>query len=262
MNYGLYVSASGVLANTHRQDVFANNLANVETFGFKPDMPSIRQRDAEAVEEQLGPNYANELLDRLGGGVLVGTPRINFDPGALRQTKEPLDVALQQRDQFFAVEVRNPDTGATEVALTRDGRFNRNAAGELVTKSGHRVLDASDRPIVINGNGQASIGRSGEVLVNGDPAGARVQVSRVADLDGLTKRGFGLFAFTGADTRQPIPESDLELETGHVEASGVDPIMAMMDVVAATKAITSNANMIRYHDQILDRAVNTLGRVG
>jgi flagellar basal body rod protein FlgG len=78
----------------------------------------------------------------------------------------------------------------------------------------------------------------------------------------LTKRGQGLFAFKGQDPRQAVPAGELDLDPGYIESSGVDPIMTMMNVVAATKAATSNANMIRYHDQILDRAVNTLGRVG
>ena len=86
MNYGLYLSASGVLTNTYRQDVFANNLANVETPGFKPDLPSIRQRDPEAIEDNLGFQGSNELLDRLGGGVLAGQQRINFNQGTLRPT--------------------------------------------------------------------------------------------------------------------------------------------------------------------------------
>lgn len=261
MNYGLYLSASGVLSNTYRQDVFANNLANVETPGFKPDIPSIRQRDPESVEDQLGMDVSKELLDKLGGGVLAGNQRINFAPGAHRPTGNPLDVALTDKNQFFAVESVDPQSGQTSVSLTRDGRFTLNSARELITQSGKRVLDEADQPIVIEGNGEASIDSIGQVLVNGQPI-ARVQVTNVGDLDQLTKRGQGLFAFKGQDTRQAVPAGEVDLDPGYIESSGVDPIMTMMNVVAATKAATSNANMIRYHDQILDRAVNTLGRVG
>lgn len=260
MNYGLYLSASGVLANTYRQDVFANNLANVETPGFKPDIPSLRQRDSEALEDQLGFDGSNELMDRLGGGVLAAKQRINFAPGALRPTGNPLDVALTDKHQFFAVE--NIDaSGQTSVALTRDGRFTLNSARELITQSGKRVLDSSDQPIVIEGEGVASIDKVGNVTLNGQPI-SQIQVARIDNLDSLTKRGLGMFAFNGQDPRQAVPTEQIDLNQGYVESSGVDPIMAMMNVVAATKAVTGNANMIRYHDQILDRAVNTLGRVG
>jgi len=259
VNYGLYLSASGVLTNTYRQDVFANNLANVETVGFKPDSPSIRQRDPEAVEDQLGVDVSNELMDLLGGGVLAGTQRINFTPGSPQKTGHGLDVALIEKNQFFAIRSLDPDTGETQVRLTRDGRFTRNSADELVTQSGHKVLDASDQPIVVAGRGPATITGEAQIQVNGEIV-AQLQVARVADLDRLTKRGDGQFSFEGQDPRIAVEAPNVR--PGFVESSGVDPIMTMMQVVAATKAVTGNANMIRYHDQLLDRAVNTLGRVG
>jgi len=259
MNYGLYLSASGVLTNTYRQDVFANNLANVETPGFKPDMPSIRQRDPEAIEDNLGFEGSNELLDHLGGGVLAGRQRINFAQGAYRATHNPLDAALTDKNQFFAVQITDSNTGKTQVRLTRDGRFTLNGARELVTQSGKRVLDTSDQPIILDGPGRARIAGNGQVMLNDQPI-AQLQVAKVDNLDGLTKRGQGLFVFEGADPREAVKVPDIK--PGYVEASGVDPITTMMQVVAATKAATGNANMIKYHDQVLDRAVNTLGRVG
>ena len=75
MNYGLYLSASGVLTNLYRQDVFSNNLANVETVGFKQDLPSIRQRAPESIEQQFGSDVSKRLLDKLGGGRLPDRPR-------------------------------------------------------------------------------------------------------------------------------------------------------------------------------------------
>jgi len=260
MNYGLYLSASGVLANTYRQDVFANNLANVETPGFKPDLPSIRQRDPEAIEDNLGFQGSNELLDKLGGGVLAGRERINFNQGTPRQTGNPLDVMLQEKHQFFAVEQIDSTTGQAEVRFTRDGRFTLNSARELITQSGKRVLDMQDRPIVIDGPGQASIAETGHIILNNQPTGQQLQVTRIDNLDGLTKRGQGLFTFQGPDPRQAVESPNIK--SGFIEASGVDPIMTMMQVVAATKSATGNANMIKYHDRTLDQAVNTLGRVG
>ncbi len=261
MNYGLYLSASGVLSNTYRQDVFANNLANVETPGFKPDMPSIRQRDPEAIEDNLGFQGANELLDRLGGGVLAGRQRINFTQGAPRLTNNPLDAALTLKNQFFAIQTIDTDTGETQVRLTRDGRFTMDGnTKELITQSGHRVLNASDQPIVLDGEGVASISENGQILLNGQPTGQQLQISQVNNLDSLTKLGQGLFAFQGKDIREAVQNPSIK--PGFIEASGVDPIMTMMQIVAATKAATGNANMIKYHDKILDQAVNTLGRVG
>lgn len=258
MNYGLYVSASGVLTNLYRQDVFANNLANVETVGFKPDLPSIRQRDPESIEDLLGYDVSQRLLDRLGGGVLVGPQRINFDPGPLEVTGNPLDVALTQPNQFFAVETQNPATGEVSIGLTRDGRFTRNAAGELVTFAGQRVLDADDEPIVLADDAAVHIDPAGQLIQAGEVV-ARLQVAAVDASAELIKQGKNLYAYTGSDPRRILDNP--AVEAGAVESSGVDPITTLMQLVAATKAATANAEMLRYHDMIMDKAVNTLGRV-
>ena len=89
MNYGLYLSAAGVLTNSYRQDVFANNLANVNTVGFKPDLPVLRTRPPEAIEDPAPFGTSNDLLERLGGGVLAGPQRTSFAPGPVEQTHRP-----------------------------------------------------------------------------------------------------------------------------------------------------------------------------
>lgn len=260
MNYGLYLSASGVLTNLYRQDVFSNNLANVETVGFKQDLPSIRQRDAEAVEEQFGSDVSKRLLDRLGGGVLAGRQRIGFNPGAMRKTGGPLDVALDSPDAFFAIGIENTPAGQSPIRLTRDGRFSRNHEGYLVTVAGgHRVLDTNDLPIRLNSDAPVTIDKSGRVLQQG-AAVAQVQVTSVTDTRRLVKDGQNLFRFDGPDDLRR-PALLATVRPGFVEASGVDPIKTLMQLIAATKSVTANGNMIRYHDLLMDRAVNVLGRV-
>ena len=260
MNYGLYLSASGVLTNLYRQDVFSNNLANVETVGFKQDLPSIRQRDPESVEEQFGSDVSKRLLDMLGGGVLAGQQRIGFSPGPMRNTGGALDVALDSPDTFFAIGVDNAQTGQSDVRLTRDGRFSRNDEGYLVTVTGgHSVLDTNDRPIQVDDGAPVTIDKSGRVMQN-DDAVAQLQVTSVTDTNRLVKEGQNLFRFDGQeDLRKPADVATVR--PGFVEASGVDPIKALMQLISATKAVTSNGNMIRYHDLLMDRAVNVLGRV-
>lgn len=258
MNYGLYVSASGVLTNLYRQDVFANNLANVETTGFKPDIPAIRQRDPESIEDRLGYELSHRLLDRLGGGVLAGPQRISFSMGPLEKTSGPLDVALTQRDQFFAIEYHDPRTGQVQVQLTRDGRFIPNAQGELVTPAGHRVLDPMDQPIVLAPDAEAQIDPAGRIIQNGVEV-ARLQVARVTDLDALVKQGENRFTLKNPQARQVLPNPTVH--AGFLEGSAVDPIDALMKLIAATKAVSGNARMIQYHDLLMDRAINTLGRV-
>lgn len=263
MNYGLYLAASGVLTNSFRQDVFANNLANVETVGFKPEVAHLRQRDPASVEIHAGDD-SSKLLDRLGGGVFSAATQTSFAPGQLKPTGNPLDVALDSPDTFLAVEAPpaakgSVDTGA-KVRLTRDGRLSRNAQGYLITASGgRRVLDRSDKPILLTGTGPASIDAEGHVIQDGAVAG-QLQVTSVTDTTKLRKAGGNLFTWEGAKDIRKAPSSPL-VRSGFVESSGVDPIRALMDVVGATQSVSSAANLVKYHDQIMDRAVNTLSRV-
>jgi flagellar basal-body rod protein FlgF len=258
MNYGLYLAASGTLTHVYRQNVYANNLANVETTGYKPDIPALTQRAPESLEDHLGFQFRDSLLDRLGGGVFAGPQSIDFAPGAIKATGGNLDVALAQRDRFFAVQYVNPQNGQTSVRLTRDGSFSRAADGTLVTQAGHRVLDINDQPITLPVDGEAKIGSDGQVCVAGQGV-AHLQVARVADLSRLHKAGQNLFAFNDADSRtlDPVPD----LRAGALESSAADPIKTLVDMIDSTKAATGSANLMRYFDTMMDRAVNTLGRV-
>jgi len=258
MMYGLYLSASGVLTNLYRQDVFANNLANVQTIGFKPDVPALTQRQIEHLEDDLGMKFADPLMDRLGGGVFAGPQHVDFAQGSLQPTGRPLDAALTEPGRFFAVRHTDPHTGDTSVRLTRNGNFSRNEAGELVTQAGQPVLDRADNPITIPADAEVALTRGGDVLADGEVV-AQVQVAHVADPAQLRKAGQNLFAFTGRDPRTIVQEPDIR--TGVVEASGADPVKTLMKMIDATKAATGNANVLRYFDTLMDRAVNTLGRV-
>jgi len=257
MNYGLYVSASGVLTNLYRQDVFANNLANSETAAFKPDIATVRQRDPEALESQL-PGMRHDLLDRLGGGAWAGPQYIDFSVGSLQQTNRPLDAALPETNQFFAVQYSDA-AGQPGFRLTRDGRFMLNSYGELVTTAGHQVLDTDDQPIRVDPTQPVTLDGRGGVQQNGNVI-AQLQITSVADPKLLIKSGQGLFKTpAGADIRRP--NENPSIRVGFVESSGVDPVKTLNDLVAATRAVTANGNMIRYHDSTMDRAVNVLGRV-
>ena len=262
MNYGLYLSASGVMVNAHRQDVLSNNLANVNTAGFKPMFTDVRQRPAEALED--GPveyGLANAMLDRLGGGVVGDEQRIAFSPGTPIKSGNPLDAALAQENAFFVVEHVDPNTGEAGIRLTREGKFTRNSAGELITQAGHRVLNDGGQPIVLEAD-RALIQKSGFVRMfdnQGRPLGEEKLQVVSADLKNLKPEGKNLFRMTGGDSRVPIERP--VLEPGHYESSGTNAIATMMEIVSATKAATGNAKMIQYQDQMLNASINTFARV-
>src|SRR5512133_1500142 len=116
MNYGLYLSATGVLTNSYRQDVIANNLANSETVGFKKDLALFQQRLTEAQERRWPSSRSNPALEMLGGGAFASPTSIDLTEGDLEPTDNPQDLAILGQG-FFAVS----EQGQTR--LTRDGRL-------------------------------------------------------------------------------------------------------------------------------------------
>ena len=260
MNYGLHLSASGVLTNMHRQDIHANNLANATTVGFKRDLAAFIQRDAESIEGNHGADYRNRLMDELGGGAFAAPQQISFEPGALEKTSNPLDLALDSPDTFFAVSRTNPNTGQAETRFTRDGRFTRNAEGFLVTATGgFKVLDDAGQPIQLDNDQPALIDRDARVQQNGAEV-ARLQVTGIANREKLNKEGHNLFKYTGSGDGR-VAATNARVRSGFVETSTVDPIRELLGMMETTSAIQYNSNMIKYHDQLMDKAVNSLGRV-
>jgi flagellar basal body rod protein FlgG len=258
VNYGIHISASGALAAMYRQDVFANNLANMDTTGFKPDVPAAMHRDPARVEDGLAFMPSSPLLERLGAGALSAPNRVSYTQGALEATGQPFDLALQG-DGFFVVrlEVQN---NSDRLRLTRDGRFTRDASGRLVmASSGLAVLDTRNSPIQIPDGPGVRVDADGAVR-QGDRLVARLRVVNVPDRDVLVKEGHSLFrAPSGAmDAARPSPAL---VRQGFLEMSGVDAFRAMMQVTSAGREVDGSMSLIAQHDRMMERAINTLGRV-
>lgn len=254
MNYGLYLSASGTLTSLHRQDVLANNLANINTVGFKPDFVALQARLPERLESGDAMMNPEELLEQLGGGHLSNDTRISLRQGELTSTGNDLDLAIQG-DGFFVVDTGT--RGGDALRFLRDGRFTINTAGELVTASaGMRVLDVNDQPIRLNRNAPVEVHGDGAIQQNGATV-AQVQISTVRDDSQLQKEGHSLVRFTGSNRIAATGS----VKQRAIESSAVDPIMMLNSMINASKAVQANATMMQYHDNILGQAVNTLGRV-
>lgn len=254
MNYGLYLSASGALSAMHRLDVAANNLANVSTTAFKPDIAVGAQRDAARIEDGLFHIDSNTLLEQLGGGALSAPTITNFTPAAPEITGNPLDVAILG-EGFFAL------GGAEEgLNLSRDGRFTLDERGRLQTATtGLPVLGANDRPIFVDPEIDVEISSRGEVIQN-DRVIGRIQIVSVPDRRQLAKAGENLFYATPqvAETRFATGSF---VEPGSLESSGVDPIMALKSVTDAGADARNSLRLMEIHDQLMDRAINSFGRV-
>ena len=256
MNYGLYLSAAGVLNNLQRQDVIANNLANITTVGFKPDSVLTRHRLPERLESGLLIE-PKELLERLGGGLSANPAFVSQLQGNLIKTENDLDVAVDGEGFLLVASERAPEAAAR---LTRDGRMAINPSGELVmTATGMRVLDANNQPISLDPTLRIEIRSNGQVAQN-DVVRATIQLVAPRDPAALTKVGNNLLR-VGSGRQADLRPATGRLVQRHVESSAVNPITALSDMISAAKAAQGNIKMMQFHDHLMGQAVNTLGRV-
>lgn len=254
MTYGMEISASGAQAALFRQDSLAANLANINTVGFKPVLASALHRDAARQEDGLWNLPSDELLERLGGGVLSGRTAINFAQAPLIDTSNPLDLGIQG-DGFFVV------GDPSHPSLTRDGRFTLDPSNTLVlSTSGLPVLDTAGRTITIDPTlGQVTIDSGGTIIQDGQTV-ATVRVADVPDRSRLAKVGHGLFADEAGAPLTLIDAAGF-VRQGMVESSGVDEIGAMMGITNASRDAQSNIGMLDMQNRMLDRLINQYARI-
>ena len=254
MLYGLYLSATGVMTNSYRQDVIANNLANSETVGFKKDLAMFRDRLTAAQEMRQRSGWTDPLMENIGGGTLANPTAVDISQGELEHTGNGLDLAIDGQG-YFAVD----DHG--QQRLTRNGQFEINRDGTLILSNGQqqRVLDPAGRPIVIDARLRdvTSISQDGVITQSGAPVG-RIGVFDVPDPVQLKKEGGTLLSYS--DMKQLRPSASL-LRSDFVERANVDPATELTALMDTQRQLEANANMIRYQDTTLGELVNTVGKI-
>lgn len=249
MPYGLYISAEGACAQSRRLEVLANNLANVDTVGFKRELAVLQARYAEAT--QRGEDYPGSgSINDVGGGVHLRQTKTDFSSGPLRQTNIPTDMAIDG-EGFFAV--RKGD----EVLLTRAGNFHINQRGELVTQQGYSVLSDAGTPVVVDLDlGPWHFLPTGTIRQAG--VTQNLAIVKPASLGDLAKAGENLFRPL-AETR-PLAAGQRRVANGCLEMSGVQPTVEMVELIETSRAIEANVNMMQTQDQMLSGLVNRLMR--
>ena len=239
MERGLYIAASGMLAEQVRQDQIANDLANASTPGYKPD------RAAQGAFNEI-------LLHNSSTGATVGSMaldtgivelRTDLSQGPLSQTGNPLDLALSG-DGFFTVQTPQG------VRYTRDGQLTTDALGRLSTVTGFTVLGTDGKPITISDPTTVTVGPDGTVTSNGRTAGHIAVVS----LTGAVKEGDTLFSGTPGARPQGT-----QIEQGYIEGSGVEPARAMVDMIVSLRAYEASQRVLHAIDDTLGEATSRVG---
>ena len=253
MNPALRTAASGMRAQQITIDVIANNLANVNTTGFKRSRASFEDVLYETVQGPRVPNAEGEAIGpmQVGRGTrLAAITRIHTQ-GAAELTGRPLDLAIDG-DGFFQVQL--PDG---RIGYTRDGSFTLSEAGTLVTNGGYALLPGITIPpevttvtIAPSGAVTAQVGKAGETIELG-----RIELARFMNPSGLLSLGENLYVETAA-SGQPIvgfpqEEGFGRILQGTLEASNVEIVQEMVDMIAAQRAYEVNGRVIRAGEDMM-----------
>ncbi|BCF90049.1 MULTISPECIES: flagellar basal-body rod protein FlgG [Paraburkholderia] len=254
MNRSLYIAATGMNAQQAQMDTISNNLANVSTNGFKGSRAvfedllyqTIRQPGANSTQQTELPSGI-----QLGTGVQqVATERL-YTQGNLQQTGNSKDVAINGQG-FFQVQM--PD-GTT--AYTRDGSFQTNSQGQLVTSSGYQVLPAITIPqnatsLTIGSDGVVSVTTAGSTATT--QIGS-LQIATFINPTGLDAKGENLFQETTSSGTPNVATPGLNgagtLNQGYVEASNVNVVQELVNMIQTQRAYEINSKAVTTSDQML-----------
>lgn len=261
MPTALHIARSGLDAQQTRLSVVSNNLANVSTTAFKKGRPAFEDLLYQTVNQPGANSSQNTELPSglmLGLGVrTVATGKI-FTQGSLQQTDNSLDMAIQGRG-FFQVLMPDGSTG-----YTRDGTFSLNSQGQLVTSSGYQLDPSISVPAETL---SVTIAKDGTVSALTAGAAAPVQVGSVQLSDfinpqGLQPMGENLYKETvssGSPTQGTPGLNGLgTLVQGSVEASNVNPVEELVNLIETQRSYEMNSKAIKTVDEMMQFITQTL----
>jgi len=256
---GYYDATGAMVTQFNRLNVISNNLANVNTAGFKQDDIIIgdferlfsEKRDELPLENNTkeAAKFINRNLNKVP---IVVEEYTNYDIGDLQKTSNPLDIALKEKNQFFVIQ-----TPAGE-KLTRAGNFNLNGKGYLVTKDGFKVLDDRNTPIQLSPSHPVTVDKNGNIYQNKEKI-ATFKIVKIDNLNTLKKVGNNMFDFIPETaTVNPI-NSTLQ---GFLEKSNVNPVKEMTSLIETNRLVEQYQKvMTTFMDDLNRDAIEKLANV-
>ncbi|MFZ5775712.1 MAG: flagellar basal-body rod protein FlgF [Thermodesulfobacteriota bacterium] len=232
---GLLEGTETLLAHEQRLHQVSNNLANVDTPGYK--------RETVTFGEML--YNANRTRQRVGKGLKIRTVH---EQGVLQQTGNPLDLAISGQG-FFRIQTPNG------IRYTRAGNFQINNLGQVVTPDGYQLLGEGG-PVVVDGQ-KVEVSREGRFFVDGAPVN-QVPVIEISP-NAITKAGENLYQLS--EGGEELPAQDFQIQQGFVEKSNVNTVTEMTEMLDLYRAYEAQQKMIRTSDDLDDLAVRRVGVV-
>jgi flagellar basal-body rod protein FlgG len=240
---GLYTASEGMKANLRKQEIQSNNLANVNTTGFKKGELFTRAY-LDYVNNDLNQPFVNDehTIDEV---------IVDYTPGAMVNTGNKLDVAIEGK-AFFAVQ-----NSSGEVNYTRNGAFTIDSEGHLSTLNGEKLIGETGRPIEIAGK-NVMISDDANVVVDGQIAN-KIKTVEFKEPYNLIKNGSHLYA--PSNQTEMLESATVKLRQGHLEGSNVNPVESMVKMIAGFRNYEADERAMQASDQTLNKAVNEVGRI-
>jgi flagellar hook protein FlgE len=276
MMRSMYAAISGLKVHQTMLDVTSNDIANVNTVGYKSERTTFKDSLSQMQRGASAPNAAQGGSNaiQVGLGVQLGSIDNNMSTGAMQTTGNPYDVALQSDGSWFRVASANPAAGAgsiNNVQYTRAGNFTRNEQGYLVTQDGQYVVGrtasggGTDTLLQIPaGSSNVSIGQDGSVSFDPAGGGARVtagylSLAQFANESGLQRVANNRWAVSNSSGPEAVgtPGGTYSLvNPGATEMSNVDLAQEFTNMISAQRGFQANSRVISTADQMLQDLVN------
>lgn len=245
---GLYTAATGMIAVEQRQDIIANNLANISTPGYKRLQPVQLGFYEVFSNEALHPFYFNTEAAP-GGGVKGVESFTNLAAGSLRITEDPLSLAVIGPG-YVVVNTPQGDR------YTRNGQFTIDPDGDLATTEGHKVASVLGETIAVNGE-VVAVTQEGTVLVDGVVSG-QIQLIEFQDPTRLEREGDNLYLASDEVLEQIAAAADTTLEQGAIELSNVQVPVEMTSMMLGLRAYEANQKVIQAIDATTSRLIDQI----
>ena len=240
MSNGIYSALAGAIAQERTLEVVANNLANVNTTGFKGDTVAF----SEMTQKQNGAQP--------GAMRFVSLDRIQVDgsAGGVQQTGNPLDLALEG-DAYFAVQ------GPGGERYTRAGSFTTDGEGTIRTHGGYEVLGESGTLSIPQGTKTVKVGSDGTVHADGQEIG-KLKLVSFANTQGLVREGLTMFSASSGGA--PPEPAQVGVAQGYLENSNVNPVMGMTELITVNRTFEALQKVIDTYKQLDERTARDLGK--
>lgn len=268
MMRALWTASSGMTSQQTNVDVISNNLANINTTGYKKQTAEFKSLLYQTIQDQSTDNNGDPKPSgiQVGLGVRNSSITTQFTQGAFTETGNDFDLAISGKGYFMV------QTGDGDIAYTRNGAFQFAIGSEgitFVTTDGYPVLDTNQEPIILEDTYNVSditINEYGELNYpdasgNATPIGKQIGLAQFNNSNGLAKLSDSLLKSTDASGEARLETEDTGLKAstikqGYLEASNVQTVDEMVNLIVAQRAYEMNSKVITAADEMLKQANN------